>query len=301
MKKIFLSVFLLCLCAANTVHAAEIPAGARSEKAKVNGIEMHYVIAGKGPMVVLLHGWPQTWYKWRHIIPALSDKYTVVAPDLRGLGETEHTKGGYDKKTISEDIVALIKHLGAEKAAVVGHDMGGKVAWLMGQTHPEIVDKLVLIDCMPLGTENMDSAKGGMWHYGFHMAKDFPEMLTKGREREYISAQLDAWTYNKKSLTNDALDEYARHYSSEGGMTAGFNYYRALLEDRKYMATLPPPKFTMPVLTIGGRHSVGDKLFQIMESQAPNLTGAVSEKSGHFVPEEDPALVAKELRQFLAK
>ncbi len=301
MKKILLSICFVLLCGSNAAQAKDLPAGARSETAKVNGITMHYVIAGKGPMVVLLHGWPQTWYKWRYIIPALSEKYTVVAPDLRGLGETERTKTGYDKKTISEDIAALIKHLGANKATVVGHDMGGKVAWLLAQTQPDIVEKLALIDCMPLGTENMDSAKGGMWHYGFHMAKDFPEMLTAGHERDYIAAQLNAWTYNKKSLTDDALDEYTRHYSSKGGMTAGFNYYRALLEDRKFVATLPAPQFIMPVLTIGGRHSVGDKLFEIMSNQAADLTGAVSEKSGHFVPEEDPALVISELEKFLAR
>lgn len=281
------------------VHAAEPSSPARSETAKINGINMHYVIQGKGPLVIFLHGWPQTSYEWRHVMPALADNYTVVAPDLRGLGETERTKAGYDKKTISEDVAALIHHLGYSKATIVGHDMGGKVAWLLGQTHPTLVEKLVLIDCMPLGTENMDSAKGGMWHYGFHMAKDFPEMLTAGREREYIAAQIAQWSHQKDAVSAKDIDEFARHYSTKGGMTAGFNYYRTLLEDRAFLAKLPAPKFTMPVLTIGGRHSVGDKLYEIMSGQAENLTGAVSEKSGHFVPEEDPKLVIDQLEKFL--
>lgn len=298
MKKIILA-FISLLCGMAAVQAAEAPSGARSETAQINGINMHYVIEGKGPLVIFLHGWPQTSYEWRHITPALADRYTVVAPDLRGLGQTERTKTGYDKKTVSEDVVALIHHLGASKATIIGHDMGGKVAWLLGQTHPEVVEKLVLIDCMPLGTENMDTAKGGMWHYGFHMAKDFPEMLTAGREREYIAAQIAQWSHNKNAIADDDIDEFARHYSSKGGMTAGFNYYRTLLEDRAFVATLPKPQFTMPVLTIGGRHSVGDKLYEIMRSQADDVTGAVSEKSGHFVPEEDPKLVIDQLEKFL--
>ena len=102
----------------------------------------------------------------------------------------EHAKDGYDKKNIAEDVAALIRHLGASKATVVGHDMGGKAAYLLGLFHPELVEKLVLVDCMPPGSENMDPSKGGMWHYAFHASKDFPEMLTAGREREYIKSQI---------------------------------------------------------------------------------------------------------------
>ena len=209
---------------------------------------MHYVKMGEGPLLILLHGWPQTWYEWHKVMPALASKFTVVAPDLRGLGLSEKTQTGYDKHTIATDVAALIKHLGERSAIVVGHDMGGKVAYVLGLLYPELVTKLIMVDCMPPGTENMDPAKGGMWHYGFHMAAEFPEMLTKGREREYISAQMTKWQHQKDAITPNALDEYAKHYASPGGMTAGFNYYRTLPDDAKFLAAYADRKFAMPVL-----------------------------------------------------
>ena len=189
---------------------------------------MHYVAAGSGPVLVLLHGWPETWYSWHGVMPRLAKRFTVVAPDLRGVGLTERTPDGYDKKTVAADIAALIEHLGGGKVCVAGHDMGGKAAYVLAHTRPELLSKLVLVDCLLPGTENMDPAKGGAWHYGFHMAAEFPEMLTVGREREYIAAQIRTWSHRKDAISAATIDEYARHYAAPGGMTAGFNYYRAL-------------------------------------------------------------------------
>ena len=299
MKKLVLSILLLF--AGTPASAADLPPGARSETAKVNGIRMHYVVAGQGPLVVLLHGWPQTWYKWRTSFR----HWPRITPSLPSICEAraslEHAKDGYDKKNIAEDVAALIRHLGAGKATVVGHDMGGKAAYLLGLFHPELVEKLVLVDCMPPGSENMDPSKGGMWHYAFHASKDFPEMLTAGREREYIKSQIFAWSHRKDAISEEAISEFARHYASPGGMTAGFNFYRALYDDKKFMATLTDQKFRMPVMTLGGRHSVGDRLHELVRPLAADLTGAVSEQSGHFVPEEDPEFVVKHLKQFLGR
>lgn len=260
---------------------------------------MHYVKMGKGPLLILLHGWPQTWYEWNKVMPVLASKFTVVAPDLRGLGLSEKAQTGYDKQTVANDMAELIKRHGQSSAFVVGHDMGGKAAYVLSLLHPELVTKLILVDCMPPGTENMDTAKGGMWHYGFHMAADFPEMLTKNREREYISAQMRKWAHQKDAITPRAVDEYAKHYASPGGMTAGFNYYRALPDDAKFVSTYADRKFTMPILTIAGRYGVSDNLYKAMMPKADNLKGVIAEESGHFVPEEAPTFLVEQILNFL--
>ncbi|SMF94852.1 Pimeloyl-ACP methyl ester carboxylesterase [Methylomagnum ishizawai] len=300
MKKLIPPLLLALSCLVIPAQANPLPKGAKSGFAQVNGIQMHYVKMGKGPLLLLLHGWPQTWYEWHRIMPMLAGKYTVVAPDLRGLGLSEKTRTGYDKPTIANDIAALIQHLGRGPAFVVGHDMGGKAAYVLGLVHPELVAKLVLVDCMPPGTENMDSAKGGMWHYGFHMAAGFPEMLTKNREREYIAAQIKQWAHRKQAITPQAIDEYAKHYARPGGMTAGFNYYRALLDDAQFVAAYADQKFAMPVLAVAGRYGVADKLSKALQAKADIIKSAIAEDSGHFVPEEAPAFLVEQLSSFLA-
>ena len=297
-KPLILLISLILPFLALSSKAADLPKGAESYFAQVNGIRLHYVKMGEGPLLILLHGWPETWYEWHKVMPALASKFTVVAPDLRGLGLSEKTQSGYDKHTIANDVAALIKYLGERSAIVVGHDMGGKVAYVLGLLHPELVTKLILVDCMPPGTENMDPAKGGMWHYGFHMAAEFPEMLTKGREREYISAQMTCWLHQKDAITQDAIDEYAKYYASPGGMTAGFNYYRALPGDAKFLADYGDRKFAMPVLTVAGRYGVSDNLFTAMMSKADNLKGVIAEESGHFVAEEAPEFLTEQIINF---
>ena len=146
MTRLILLISLILPCLALSSNAADLPKGAESKFAQVNGIRLHYVKMGEGPLLILLHGWPQTWYEWRKVMPALANKFTVVAPDLRGLGLSEKTPTGYDKHTIANDIAALVKHLGEQSAIVVGHDMGGKVAYVLSLLHPELVTKLVLVD-----------------------------------------------------------------------------------------------------------------------------------------------------------
>ncbi len=298
MKTLLLLISLILLCLTPPLNAAGLPKGTEDRFAQVNGIRLHYVKMGAGPLLILLHGWPETWYEWHKVMPALATKFSVVAPDLRGLGLSEKTQTGYDKNTIANDIAALIKHLGAKSAIVVGHDMGGKVAYVLSLLHPELVTKLIMVDCMPPGNENMDPSKGGMWHYGFHMAAEFPEMLTKDREREYISAQMKSWLHQKDAITQDALDEYAKYYASPGGMTAGFNYYRALPDDAKFLVAYAVRKFAMPVLTVAGRYGVSDNLFKSMRQKADNLKGVIAEESGHFVPEEAPGFLTEQILKF---
>lgn len=277
-----------------------LPEGAKSNFAAINGIRMHYVTMGVGPLVVLLHGWPQTWFAWREVMQRLAKRFTVVAPDLRGAGLSERAREGYDKRTIAEDLRALIAHMDVSQAHVVGHDMGGKAAYVLAHLHPRVVATLVLADCLLPGTENMDPMRSGGWHYGFHMAPDIPEMLTRGRERDYISAQIKAWSHKKNAVGEAAISEFARHYAAPGGMTAGFNYYRTLREDASFRTTLRGRKLTMPVMAITGRHGVGDRLADSLRPEADDLTSVVAQDSGHFVAEEAPDLFCESLERFLS-
>ncbi|XSG82493.1 MAG: alpha/beta fold hydrolase [Methyloligella sp. ZOD6] len=260
---------------------------------------MHYVTMGSGPLVVLLHGWPETWFSWREQMRRLGQDFTVVAPDLRGCGLTELTEGGYDKRTIAGDVRGLIDHVGSGPAHVVGHDMGGKAAFVLAHLYPVVVDKLVLADCLIPGTENADALDGGAWHYGFHMAKDIPELLTKGRERGYIAAQIDLWTREDGAIAEETITEYAAHYSKPGRMTAGFNYYRALPDDAELVATFGERRLTMPVMTITGEYGVGDTLALSLAGRADDVTNVIFEDCGHFVAEENPEAFAQAVSRFL--
>ena len=276
-----------------------LPAKSSSHFVTVNGVRLHYIEAGSGPLVILLHGWPETSYSWRNTISVLSKNYHVVAPDLRGLGQSEHTQSGYDKKTIATDIKVLVEYLGEKQAIIIGHDMGGKAAYVMAHLYPQMVSKLVLVDCFIPGTENADALHGGSWHYGFHMAKDFPEILTKDREKEYITAMIKLISYKKDAISEETIDEYVKHYSTPGGMTAGFNYYRALKEDAALVETFKGEKLTMPVLAITGTHSAGDKLSKALASKTLSLQSIIVEDSGHFVAEESPEEFNSSVMNFL--
>ena len=157
-----------------------------SDYARLRDVPLHYVSAGAGEPVVLLHGWPQTWYMWRKIIPILAENYRVIAPDLRGLGQSSRPEAGYDKKTIAADIVDLVHdHLGLGPIHIVGHDWGGPVAFSYAIHNADLVRTLALLD-VPVPGDGTDTFWAGRWHHPFHWISDLPEALTTGRERIYL-------------------------------------------------------------------------------------------------------------------
>lgn len=197
--------------------------------ASVNGIQMHYVMGGHGDPIVLLHGWPETWYEWRHVMPALAKNYTVIVPDLRGLGDSSKPSTGYDGKTAAEDIHQLITKLGFKTIFLVGHDIGPIVAYPYAAAHPTEVKKLVVMDTAIPGF----TIPGRMppWWFAFHQTPDVPETLVEGKVKEYLSWFYQNLAYNPAAITQANIDEYVSHYFVPGAMHAGFEYYRAFPQD----------------------------------------------------------------------
>ena len=282
------------------------PLAVTHHHAAFDDVMIHYVMAGKGFPVVLLHGWPQTWYEWRHIIPGLAEKYTVIAPDLRGLGDSSRPLSGYDKKTVANDIWRLVSEtLKIEKFFLVGHDWGGPTAYALTAAHREAVRRLAILDVTIPGCGGDFSQGGRRWHHQFHITPDLPEALTQGREDVYL-----AWFYRTFAFRPDAvgpadLKEYVRTYSQPGAMRAGFAFYRAMLQDMvDNKASIAQGKLTMPVLAMGGAVSYpqgrgrGPECGESLKRVAENVRALTVPDCGHFIPEEQPELLLKELLMF---
>jgi pimeloyl-ACP methyl ester carboxylesterase len=270
-------------------------------KTPVNGFLMHYVVGGEGDPIVLLHGWPETWYEWRHIIPELiANNYTVIAPDMRGLGDSEKPQTGYDSKTLADDIYQLIKKLGYSKIYIVAHDWGGPVAYSYAAAHPEGVNKMIILDTLLPGfgyEEAGDFAPNGIWHFSFHAVKDLPEKLIDGKEDVYLNWFYDL-TYNQSAITPEAREEYIKQYSKPGALRSGFEYYRAVFEDAEQNREYAKEKLMTPILALGGEAAIGNFTTTTFQKVANNVTGITLPNTGHFVPEERPNFLIKQILDF---
>lgn len=274
--------------------------------ANLAGVRIHYVTLGKGNPVALLHGWPQTWYEWRRVMPLLADRFLLVAPDLRGLGDSSRPSSGYDKKTVAADIWRLMReHLDHQRFGVVGHDWGAPVAFRLAADHPEAVTHLVMLDVPVPGDQPRGVAVGGgvRWHHLFHRVPDLPEALTFGRERLYLEWFFSNGTDQARVFSEADVEEYVRTYSQPGAMRAGFNFYRALPQDvEDNRATLAAGfKLPMPTLGLGGGGSRGrgEIVVESMRRVALKAEGGSIPECGHFIPEEKPEELAHRLRAFL--
>ena len=283
--------------------------GFSHHQAQLSEMRMHYVTAGPptGPaVVVLLHGFPQTWYEWRLVMPALAARHAVIAPDLRGLGDSSRPDEGYDKRRVAEDVWELMNGvLGHDRFFVVGHDWGGPVAYALAAQHRDAVAKLAILDVMiPGDGSDLFSTSQGRWHHGFHRTPELPEALITGRERIYIGWFLRNFTAEHGAIPEDAIDEFARTYCEPGAMRAGLAYYRAIPQDiADNEAAVAAGKLTMPVLALGGGEGFGRRelTLQSMRQVADDVQGGVIEGAGHFLPEEKPDEIAERLMTFFAE
>ncbi len=272
--------------------------------ADVNGVQLHYVIGGNGPPLVLLHGWLTTWYEWRRVMPELAKNHTIIAPDIRGEGDSSKPVDGYDKKTAAEDIYQLVRQLGYQQFDLVGHDIGGMLAYSLAATHRHAVRRLVIVDAAQPGVPPWDELvrASRSWHFAFNNVPDVPEMLLSGHERQFIAWFFNSQAFRPNALTESELDVYTRAYSLPGGWRGGVNYYRAFAQDIKDNTALARTKLTIPVLGIGGAESgLTPRLEKNLRNVANNVRLQVIPNSGHWVPDEQPAALLSALQTFLDK
>ncbi|MGX1788736.1 alpha/beta fold hydrolase [Bosea sp. NPDC055332] len=274
------------------------------------GVRLHLTEYGpqKAEAVLLLHGWPQTSYAWRHVAPLLAKAgYRAIAVDLRGFGHSSKPPGGYDKKTIARDLLELLDGLAIQSCWVIGHDMGGQVAYPFVAQWPERAKGLVFIESgLPgFGQEDaMNVARGGSWHFGFNAAGDIAEALVAGREHMFIRHMIHrdkVGLWDRTAITEDDIAAYAAAAAAPGGLRSMFAYYRTLLShDLPDNIALGARKLTLPVLAIGAEHGYRDAALATMQQVASNPRGWIVPNCGHYVPEERPNELAERLVSFFA-
>jgi pimeloyl-ACP methyl ester carboxylesterase len=293
---------ILCLCTGmSTKSFADASAGTiASRTATVHGVKLHYLTAGDGTTLILLHGYAETSLMWRPIIPALARRFTVIAPDLPGIGDSDIPTNGLDMKSAAIRIHDLAKSLGVRKAEVVGHDIGLMVAYAYAAQFPAEVTKLVLMDAFLPGVAGWEAVYNdpNIWHFRFNGPT--PEALVRGRERTYFDYFWNDFAADKThSIPESARKSYTAAYARPGRMHAGWAYFVSFQQAAKDFAQLSQTKLNMPLLTIGGDKSLGDALGQQGKLVANNATVIVLKNTGHWLLEENPKETTEALEKFL--
>jgi len=276
---------------------------------QLSRVELHVVIDGMsaGEPVVLLHGWPETWHAWRKVMPLLAQRYRLIAPDLPGLGDSSRPAVGYDKKTIAQDLREMCQRLSLPRFHLVGHDWGGPTAFALACAAPDQIRTLTILDVTIPGIGPDISQGGRRWHHAFHMTPELPEALVLGREREYLGWFYREFCWQRDAITRADIEEYLRCYSRPGAMRAGFEYYRALPQDKTDNRSLLDSGFRlpMPVLALGGaKTEARGRATEPLESLRAivlDVRGDAIAECGHFIPEEQPAELADHLLAFFAR
>lgn len=276
---------------------AEVP---QSRFAEANGIRVHYLVAGNGPTVILLHGYAQTSHMWRPLMAELAKTRTVIAPDLRGFGASAKPPQGYDKKTMAQDIHALAAALGHRRVAIVGHDIGLMVAYAYAAQYRDEVDRIALMDAFLPGVGEWKTVwlLRDLWH--FHFYGEVPLKLVAGRERIYLEHFWNDFAADRrKSVPERDRRFYAAAYARPGAMAAGFEVFRAFERDAADFATFAKTKLAFPMLVLTGEKASGEFLIQQGRLVAERVEGVVVKGAGHWLMEEAPGQVVPRLVAFL--
>jgi pimeloyl-ACP methyl ester carboxylesterase len=294
------ALFFLAAGFSTKAYAAALDETIASRTAEIDGAKLYYMTAGHGTPLILLHGYAETSLMWKPIIPLLAARFTVIAPDLPGIGDSGIPADGLDMKSAAIRIHDLAKSLGVQKAEVVGHDIGLMVAYAYAAQFPAEVTKLVLMDAFLPGVPGWEPVYNNpnIWHFRFNGLT--PEALVQGRERTYFDYFWNDFAADKNhSIPEAARKAYAAAYARPGRMHAGWAYFVSFQQAAKDFAQLSQTQLTMPVLTIGGDKSLGEALGQQAKLVATNVTTVVLKDTGHWVLEERPKETTEALNNFL--
>jgi pimeloyl-ACP methyl ester carboxylesterase len=281
-------------------HAASTHNAIASNTAEIEGLKVHYLAAGHGPTLILLHGYAETSRMWKPVIPRFAEKFTVIAPDLPGIGDSDIPADGLDMKGAAARIHALATSLGVKKARVVGHDIGLMVAYAYAAQFPAEVEKLALMDAFLPGVREWEAVYNdpNIWHFRFHGPT--PEALLSGRERMYFDYFWNDLAADKAhSIPDGDRRAYVAAYSRPGRMRAAWAYFASLPQAAKDFAPFGETRLGVPVLSIGGDKSLGDLLGRQAKVVASDVTVVVLKDTGHWVLEERPKETYEALAKFL--
>ncbi len=294
--------FALVVCAVATgkTDAAATKDAIESRTIEADGVKLHYFTSGHGPAVILLHGYAETSRMWKPLIPRLAEKFTVIAPDLPGIGDSAIPTKGLDMKSAAVSVHALAKSLGVERARVVGHDIGLMVAYAYAAQFPGEVEKLVLMDAFLPGVAGWEAIYNdpGIWHFRFNGPT--PEALVKARERTYFEHYWNDFAADKThSIPEADRVAYTAAYARPGRMRAGWAYFIAFPRTAKDFEELSRTKLTMPILSIGGEKANGAALAEQTKLVGSDVTTIVLKDTGHWLMEERPQETMDALVKFL--
>ena len=276
----------------------------------VDGVRLHYVAGGKadGEVVVLLAGFPESWYAWRKIMPLLGSSYRVIAPDLPGQGDSDRPAGGYDTQSLAVAVHGLLQQIGVDRYFLGAHDVGAWVAYPYAALFGGEVRRLVLMDAgipgitLPDALPTAPERAWRTWHFAFHAIPDLPELLLAGREAEYLDWFLRRKTANPETFSDADLQEYLRVFKKEGGLRAGLAYYRAAaISAQQNRALAAKGRLAMPVLALGSDQGSISDMATPLRAFADDVRGGSIPFCGHFLPEEQPEAVARELLEFFGQ
>jgi len=280
------------------IEPAAPPSNFKHAYAKVNGIDIHYVVGGLGEPLVLLHGFGQNWYMWNRLLPELSKHFTVIVPDMPGLSESGKPDSGYDKKNMAAYIHGLVQQLGYSHINLAGHDIGLMVAYAYAAQFPAEVKKLALMDALLPGVEPVWSqVKASAWWFGFFAFPASGELVA-GRERLFLTSFWPVVGHVQNAFTREETDEFVRAYSTKGSTAGAFHWFGAFEQDAKDNAAFMKTKLKMPLLAMGGEYFGAGFLVEHCKLVAENVKGSNIKGSGHWVVQENTAQVQKDLLDF---
>jgi pimeloyl-ACP methyl ester carboxylesterase len=293
----------------NPISAPNLPAGFsdtfESRFVDAGDVRLHAVVGGHGPALLLIHGWPETWYAWRHVMPALAQDFTVVAVDQRGIGLSDKPADGYDTGTLANDMVALMDALGHERFAVVGHDTGFAIGYALAADHPDRVVRLAVGEAAlpgispPIPLILPDVLVDRLWHIPFNQLKETNEQLVSGREDVFFGAELDASAGSQK-LPPETVAYYVEGFaSSPEALRGSFQLYRAFGATAEQNLERSAQRLNMPVLAIGGEQSSGPRTAETMQLVADDVETLVIPAAGHWIAEQAPEALVTGLSGFL--